>query len=136
MSLGEAMEKMLHEKKLSTKIDYEVLKNLTNGGTSNLVSKMAASANNSNESIAQSNTLSQDLTDAVNDSSSAYLPGVIDETPSTSQVRYVMFKVRYVIFKVRYVMSKVRYVMFKVRYVMFKVRYVMFKVMSQLGSSM
>ncbi|KAF6022745.1 BRF1 [Bugula neritina] len=44
---GEAMEKMLQEKKLSSKIDYEVLKNLTSGSPSDLVNRLKAQASGS-----------------------------------------------------------------------------------------
>ncbi|KAF6022744.1 BRF1 [Bugula neritina] len=44
---GEAMEKMLQEKKLSSKIDYEVLKNLTSGSPTDLVNRLKAQASGS-----------------------------------------------------------------------------------------
>ncbi|XP_067942655.1 transcription factor IIIB 90 kDa subunit-like [Watersipora subatra] len=84
---GEAMEKMLQEKKLSTKIDYEVLKNLTNGSTNDITNKLSQTAS----STAVSNTISsttQDNIDLVATIPTAlpYLPDVVDETPSNSQV--------------------------------------------------
>jgi len=41
------MEKMLQEKKLSSKIDYEVLKNLTSGSPTDLVNRLKAQASGS-----------------------------------------------------------------------------------------
>lgn len=79
------MEKMLQEKKFSSKINYDILKNLTDGKASDIVSKIG------NVSSA-SPALSAEMEDStLVKEPQAYLSEVIDETPTaSSSVRYVI----------------------------------------------
>ena len=71
---GEAVEKMLQEKKISSKINYDILRNLTDSLPSSLVKKTSLPAGQPSTSAAGSPQLAaQSATPA------DYLPGVIDE---------------------------------------------------------
>lgn len=80
---GEAIEKMLQEKKISTKINYDILKTLTEGGAS------TSSASNPNEGHIKVEANRDEIKPQIDVST---LPVVVESGPIHSKNRYVIKK--------------------------------------------
>lgn len=90
VSTGEAMEKMIQEKKFSSKINYDILKNLTDSKPSDIMNRrnsisstyIRGGASASLTAGALSLPISAESSDSA--AVGGYLPGIVNETPDTN----------------------------------------------------
>lgn len=81
---------MIQEKKFSSKINYDILKNLTDGKASDIVSRKPSTLSASAAYDASGGSPAPESSTENSDTASSlsYLPGIVNETPdSSSNVR-------------------------------------------------